>query len=835
MKFDHGQSKEVENTSIHLEIIQHPSTGDFTKDSWGSSNFFEPQREPSERTPTGSRSRDAAVPAPEKKLTLFALRLAILEKAASGLGTLGFIWATVVLLGGFAVTLEPKDFWFVTVILLIEGTRIFSRSHEIEWQHQATAWSLASASQYSFRALVSGSRFLVHAVKAAFRPFSVIQSDTQHGHQITSKIQIVAARYQQKDPNYSTQRTWHSSDVPLFPYAGWVFLSKNVSRIFYWLQLISAVACAVLSLMRLIQQDYGKSTNETRNRKSALDMFYALALAEALMFLMEKAYWNWKIEHCKLLEQVRRECELGPYGMVSIKRFFYDSYSKCIDGSIFDGLKMDLVSFGAELLDSNSRDEQLIGARILQKFTTNAQFAGYTLRKIGTSTPLIERLIEMLNWKNTDEEEIRRSAAEVVSKLAGKKQSAIRVAEIPGAMESISSLLYTGQSYDMKPHEIGRRLAVTEQSDYDFSVFNLLGLLILKKLASDHDNCYKIGNARGLMPKIIDFTSTSESLLRNDLAPESQIKTVKRSLQLVKILVSTTGQTGKMLRKEISDIVFTVSNIREILQYGESHMMLQKLGIEVLTSLAMDKEARERIGSTGGVIKLLLSIFFRSLLTEEQNSVSAEAGEALAMLALESKRNCDQILKERDVVGRLISLLKEPVLQVNSSRILRNLCAYSAPECSIHLMGVTDAVPIVIKAIMVEKEKLLEVSVGLATQIFRFITHEEYVEKLENTGTEDAEFAKQLVEILKRYNYPEIKVPRIRRFVIELVICLMKFQQRYIQFFQNLAADEVLKSVAETTSELESFNVFSGSVGLSRHAITISSLVETALELMGQG
>ena len=136
---------------------------------------------------------------------------------------------------------------------------------------------------------------------------------------------------------------------------------------------------------------------------------------------------------------------------------------------------------------------------------------------------------------------------------------------------------------------------------------------------------------------------------------------------------------------------------------------------------------------------------------------------------------------------------------------------------------------------MVEKEKLLEVSVGLATQIFRFITPEEYVEKLENTGTEDAEFAKQLVEILKRYNYPEIKVPRIRRFVIELVICLMKFQRRYIQFFRNLAADEVLKSVAETTSELESFNVFSGSVGLSRHAITISSLVETALELMGQG
>ena len=43
------------------------------------------------------------------------------------LGALGFIWATVVLLGGFAITLERVDFWCVTVILLVEGARIFSR------------------------------------------------------------------------------------------------------------------------------------------------------------------------------------------------------------------------------------------------------------------------------------------------------------------------------------------------------------------------------------------------------------------------------------------------------------------------------------------------------------------------------------------------------------------------------------------------------------------------------------------------------------------------------------------------------------------------------------
>lgn len=839
MESNNKECKEGNNPSIHLEIIQNPNGGgsNQAKDDWGS--IKESNLTPNSSNDGSNRSSsntNPSIPAPEKKLTLFALRLAILEKAASGLGTLGFVWATVVLLGGFAVTLKIKDFWFVTVILLIEGTRIFSRSHEIEWQHQSTTWSLASAGRYSFRALVSSSRFLVRAIKAIFRPFSVIQPVNQHSRHITSDLKMVTSESQHQTHQNADKRTWRSSEVPLLPYASWVFLSRNISRVFYWLQLISAAACGALSMMRLIQQDYsddgGSEDPAKRNLRPALNIFYGLALAEALLFLVEKAYWNWKIGYNNLLDKVCKECALGQSGMTSITRFFYDSYSRCIEGSIFDGLKMDLISFAEELLASDSRDEQLIGARILQSFVTNDQFSGYTLRKIGTTMPVIERLIEILNWKNPIEEEIRRSAAYIISKLAGKKQNVIRVTEIPGAIESISSLLYTGRSYDSRPHEIGHRFVVADRTDYEFSVFNLLGLLLLKKLAHDHDSCWKIGNARGLMPKIIDFTSTSENLLRNDLAPESQIKTVKRSLKLVKILVRTTGQTGKMLRKEISDIVFTISNIREILQYGESHMVLQKLGIEILTSLAMDEEAREKIGNTGGIIKLLLSIFFMPRLTDDQNSVSMEAGEALTMLAFESKRNCKQIIMRPKALETLIILLNDPVLHVNSARILTNLCSYSGSECLTHLKEVTVAASTVLEAIMVHKEKPLEISIGLAIQILRFTSPEDYTEKLERAGYTDADFASQLVQILGRYVSPDIKVPRIRRFLIELAIWMMKSQLKYIQIFKNLQADEAFKGVAETTSELENFCFFSGSVGLGKDNTTLSILVDKALELM---
>lgn len=46
----------------------------------------------------------------------------------------------------------------------------------------------------------------------------------------------------------------------------------------------------ILSLMRLVQQDYGEVQPKTKNPKLALDLFYGLALGEALMFLLEKAY-----------------------------------------------------------------------------------------------------------------------------------------------------------------------------------------------------------------------------------------------------------------------------------------------------------------------------------------------------------------------------------------------------------------------------------------------------------------------------------------------------------------------------------------------------------------
>ncbi|KAI4364403.1 hypothetical protein MLD38_020499 [Melastoma candidum] len=831
-------SSDGEDADIRLRVSDLQKLGESSGLPVTTSTIFEPQGSGIEKQDSGDVG-DLPLPssrAPETKLTLFALRLAVFEKAATGLGTLGFIWATVVLLGGFAITLDKTDFWFVTIILLIEGTRIFSRSHELEWQHQVT-WSIAEAGINSFRALKSSSHLLFETAKSVLRPvFRFPNSGSPKRREIAADRESpkpAAAFSLDRRPT----RMWATSEVPILPYGKWVFLSKNISRLLYWLQLLSATACVVLSMIKLVRRNFGdvaKSDTDKRNRKAALLIFYSLALAEALLFLMEKAYWEWKISCCKLLEEVANECELKMSGLFSVRRFFYDSYSRCINGSIFDGLGMDMITFSMELLNSNIPDEQLIGARILRQFTTSNRFSDDTLRKIGSEISVLERLVEMVNWKDHLEEEIRLSAAEILSKLSARKQYALRVAGIPGAMESISSLLHANRNPSVTAEEIGEKSIILDEPNYGLWTFNHLGLLILKKLAQDHDNCGKIGNTRGLLPKVVDFTHATERMLKDENVAKSQIQTVKRSLQLLKMLSSTTGATGKQLRREISEIVFSISNIRDILRHGERHPNLQKLGIDVLTRLALEEDATLRIGGTGGVLKELLNIFFSDNVPVDQNEVRIAAGDALAMLALESRTNCQRILK-LNAMGRLVEALRYPLLRINAARILRNLCEYAGEDSYYQLKEITVAATPVLKATFSDEEKLQEVMVGLAAQIFKFMTSEELSIMFERAKIRESELAISLVEILRKYRDPPVKVPRIRRFAIELAIWMMRDRATNVHTFHLLGMEEELEGVLETTSEVESFNIFSGMVGMCRHGVTIHSLVETAMKLLNEG
>ncbi|KAJ4954763.1 hypothetical protein NE237_011546 [Protea cynaroides] len=828
--------------SMQVQIGNMPRSTSGSGGSGGSSSMHSPHIL---YTPVGENGNNAeaepTVNAPEKKLTLFALQLAVLEKMATAFGAMGFIWATVVLLGGFAIKITLIDFWFITFILFIEGARLFGRSHELEWQHQSTLMIVDSGIQR----LVSNFRdFIIRTIRCSSSPISGSQSREVREQELVS--------------NQPT-RIWRPSEVLLLPFVGLFFRSKNISRLFSWLQTLSALACIALSVGRLIWFFLGANIQSSPdcgpdcwNMRPALYLFYWAALAEALLSLLEKVYWEWTIAYRKLLEEVNEECQLGSSGMVSIRRFFYDAYSECIKGSIFDGLKLDLVSFATELLESHFSYEQLIGAQILQKFSTNPQFSNDTLRKIGKSVLVIERLVEMLNWKNPREAEIRRAAAEILSKLARKKENSLRVAGIPGAMESIASLLYTRRSFDTRhssdggSDEIGEKEIIPDQPYYEFSVFNLLGLIILKNLAYDRGNCAKIGNTRGLLPQIIKFTHPGEWLDRDNVEGDSRLLAVEEALQVLMLLTNTAGTVGMHLREEIVEIVVTISNIREILKYGQKYPNLQYRGIKILINLTSDVKATETIGRTGGIIKELFQIFFQERNPENQNDVRVvaeelmakkvrvAAGEVIAKLARNSNNNCYRILNQ-NVLMKLVEALKDSVLQMNSARILRNLCTYADDDCIERLKGVSAAAPTVLREIMSAENKLQEVMLGLAAQVFKFTNPQERNEAFNQshqTGITEQKLAMKLQEILELYAYPSFEFPRMRRFAIELAISMIETNREWVHTFNDLGMKKALETLAETTSEIESFDIFDGIIGLSRHVTPIHKIVENALELL---
>ncbi|KAK2982257.1 hypothetical protein RJ640_016387 [Escallonia rubra] len=651
----------------------------------------------------------------------------MLEKAAAGLGALGFIWASGVLLGGFASSLAKADFWFINVILLIEGIRIFSRRYIIRWQHY-TPWSLTRAVRrfpgeikfslcFAFRCLMVVSCYIVAVVKESR----------------SSRVTVHTA----EDTDERRHVNWITRER--------VILTKTgmFSLVLYWFQPASSTTCVILSSMKLIKHICGDvgDANE-RNQQLALNIFYSLALGEALLFLLEKAYSEWMIMHRKLLEEVNRECQLEPLSIIYVRRFFYDTYSTCVNESIFYGRQKDLVSFAMDLLASNVFEDQLNGARILRKFAANENFSDTTLQKVGIATSVMARLVEMLNWKEVEEEEIRQLAAEILLKLAGPGHKAPQIAGIPGVMESISSLLLDSRDSAAASDEIPVTMMDFQLKRCDLLEFVNLGLCILKKLSRDHGSCGKIGNTRGLLPKIINFTYADERLLKGERTTLTQILTVKRSLQVLKMLASTRGTTCKQLRKEISKVVFTISNIRGMLQHGEKHLMLQLLGIEILTSLAVAEDGRELIGCTGNVIKELFNIYLKQEVPagpEHLNRVKVAAGKALSSLTLASTSNRHRILK---------------------LKVIRNL-----------VRGLEDQV---LKEISTDDKKLQEVMVGLAAQVFKFMTSQESSAVFERVGIQEAELARMLVQILKFHQYPLVTCPNMRRFVVELAICLMR-------------------------------------------------------------
>ena len=124
-------------------------------------------------------------------------------------------------------------------------------------------------------------------------------------------------------------RTWSASVLPLLPYTQLVS-AKGMAVSLYICQLVSALLCLALSLWRLAMHNFLDVTGDAsaseglkENVVYSLYAFYAMALIEAFIFLIEKMYWEYKISFKRLFVKVDERAKLKSECVDTIISFFY--------------------------------------------------------------------------------------------------------------------------------------------------------------------------------------------------------------------------------------------------------------------------------------------------------------------------------------------------------------------------------------------------------------------------------------------------------------------------------------------------------------------------------
>ncbi|KAJ7544979.1 hypothetical protein O6H91_09G101400 [Diphasiastrum complanatum] len=769
--------------------------------------------------------RNTNLHAPEQQLTRLALQLGVLEKTASQLGMLAFVWATVVLLGGFISTIRPYDFWVVSAILITEGARVFSRSHELEWEHAAARSISIHDRMLKVSSIVyTESSKALHKTKETLRSCLARRcSGKREHHNIKQLLPRFVAQIAL--PADIPKRTWSCAAISVFPLAD-LFNARRISSLLYHLQLLSSGVCIGLSVSRLVHQKFDNSENPAQNLSPALLIFYSLALAEASIFLIERAYWEFEINFRKLLVKVHASCHFHKSDLIMVKQFFYDVYSMCLNGSVLDGLDMDLIEYSIEKLRSDNATEQVGSVRILAVLVQQEEFADDAMRRIQTTPAVLPRLLEMLTWKKNAEREIRLAAAKIIAILAQNDCNRFRIVAIPGALEGVTSLLISGKK-EFKgvepPHE--KELAFRE--------IKLLALRILKNLAEEDTNRVQIGGIHGLLLRIVSFIEVENI---EELSHEDQLEfdIIIESLQILRLLSTARGLSGKALREIIAQAVFLLGNLRNILNIEVSHPILQEHAVDIIASLALDETLKEHIGRTGGILRSLLTHFLQQKPDGDgrTRALRVTAGEALKLLVVQHSKNCHRLLTlggfsdrsgQTNILKRLTELFpQDPEVGICAVQIVRSICKYNVNETErAHVVAL---VPSLLEKVFEETGKMQEATLGLASQLVSLLRAHEYDDICRQKIDREILLAKLMSFI------PDLKLcnalPKIRRYTVELVTALIIQDEFFLEEFRKADLELHLLKILETTSEVESFYTFSGALGCNRQTQTMEELVE---------
>ncbi|KAL6850332.1 hypothetical protein ACP4OV_020959 [Aristida adscensionis] len=417
--------------------------------------------------------------------------------------------------------------------------------------------------------------------------------------------------------------------------------------------------CFGLSMVRLIKQDYGSDNVDTSKAhpKPALNFFYSMCLAQGAIAMMSGfcqefyRYYSPVFMHCHGLN---RNVMNGYRGHL---------YLRYLNNPV-SAPSLNLLSYGTGLLDSESPEDYVQGARTLNMLIE--QELPIRRHLIRSSRHRIQKLIASLGWRSSADLETRKLASKIVAYLA----TDINLSHFPGALECISTLLDTsGQnssdhealSFPTESKQKRRRTEIVQMQQQDLPFFMkffrayfiylailleikrswkktdedliLQGLIIIENLSIDQDNCTEIYNTKTLLSKIT-APLRSDCLIKDITVHASWIKVVDASLRVLRKLVGHPGDTGKNMRHEIDGCRKSVENLIVILHLeleGDCGVLELQMGaIGILTHLISDESTSASRDRRDAFIERMLRIFLtdkwmEDYLEDRRKKISEEA------------------------------------------------------------------------------------------------------------------------------------------------------------------------------------------------------------------
>uniref|UniRef100_A0A453M9K6 Uncharacterized protein n=3 Tax=Aegilops tauschii subsp. strangulata TaxID=200361 RepID=A0A453M9K6_AEGTS len=497
--------------------------------------------------------------------------------------------------------------------------------------------------------------------------------------------------------------------------------------------MIAGLGCISLSIYRLLA--ILSRHHDNSNVFRALILFYALVLLQGglfILWLFLRLYRSDLANHVSFKYGLEDKREL-------IDKYMDKTLGTAIKNGVAGTINRNLASFAAEMMKSEYSQDRIDAVLVMHRLTSQEDHRTRTLSQIQSSPLCVSRLLDMVTSKSRTDQRTKICIAQIVAHLA----SNLRLADISGATESISSMIdpyFTKISTPATNVNIDHQTAIDITIDQQGAIQSasaanggesngscifvkqlmervarqraeiirnrqqrtlrssrttsgaeskpliIHGLLILAKLAVNPDNCKHIYDYKGLFSKIISPVKNKVyEILRDD---GITMEITEKALEVVSMLVSGTDETNEKIRRDICSNGIVAHDICSILEQDHMYDKLKVPATKILTELSLDTSTQATLGLDGVAefINDLMDIFFDA--ANESEELKKTAGEALAVLAMDNA-NCITIMNFSTETNTSVQLLTDMINAVNPrlyqtpiAQLLMQLCANSNPCCS---------------------------------------------------------------------------------------------------------------------------------------------------------